>query len=354
MLLGLGGAGLLTGFHLYFPGQLSGMQTKHEPIDGFVSHADFEQECGHCHAPLHCVTDTRCQDCHIEVARQRASATGLHSRLPGTGRCQNCHVEHQGRQAVITTFAFNNVDHARLSGFSLDHHHQDYEGEGLHCTSCHTQDSYVAETLDCITCHTNEDHAYMAQHIEDFGIDCLACHDGRDRMADFDHNQVYTLDGVHAQTDCSECHADFVYAGTPRECASCHEEPTVHLGVFGLDCSRCHTAQAWNPAMLVRHNFPLDHASDSELECSLCHISTYVEHDCYQCHDHQVDQIQEVHAAEGIEAFENCVECHPSGRKTGQEKLDGQDPELERKVNPDDLHTTMLDIAAGQNHQNIP
>ncbi len=111
------GEGLYGHFHKYtFPGPLSAAQAA-EPIatethqkGGFSSHAEFEQECGHCHAPLHCVTDTKCQDCHMEIAEQRGTTTGLHSRLPGVNECQTCHTEHQGRDASITEFAFHNIE----------------------------------------------------------------------------------------------------------------------------------------------------------------------------------------------------------------------------------------------------
>ena len=76
------GEGLMVHFHKYSnPGPLSAARAA-EPkavvpihMGGISSHADFEQECGHCHAPLHCVTDTQCQDCHLEIAEQRLTAT---------------------------------------------------------------------------------------------------------------------------------------------------------------------------------------------------------------------------------------------------------------------------------------
>jgi len=68
---------------LLFPGHLTANAHKNEEIQGFVSHAEFEQDCGHCHGPIHCVEDRRCQDCHYEVAQDRANSTGLHGRLPG-------------------------------------------------------------------------------------------------------------------------------------------------------------------------------------------------------------------------------------------------------------------------------
>ncbi len=122
-------AGLYVGVKGYStllaPGPLSAVQEQGTELGGYGSHAEFEQECGHCHAPVHCITASRCQECHLDVAQDRMTAVGLHGRLPAN-QCQDCHVEHQGREAVITEFAFRNVDHEKLSGFSLADHQVDY------------------------------------------------------------------------------------------------------------------------------------------------------------------------------------------------------------------------------------
>ena len=78
----LGGWMILKKTGVLSPGRLSAVNENGETLGGYISHAEFEQECGHCHAPVHCVTDTRCQDCHLDVARQRAEAEGIHGSLP--------------------------------------------------------------------------------------------------------------------------------------------------------------------------------------------------------------------------------------------------------------------------------
>lgn len=110
--------------------------------------------------------------------------------------------------------------------------------------------------------------------------------------------------------------------GEPHECSACHEEPTVHAGQFGLNCSRCHTLQAWKPALLTRHTFLLDHGGEGPVSCQTCHTQTYSEYTCYECHDHNPEQMREKHAEEDIFEFENCVECHPTGRE-GEGRLFG-------------------------------
>jgi hypothetical protein len=102
--------------------------------------------------------------------------------------------------------------------------------------------------------------------------------------------------------------------GGPHECQSCHEEPLVHADRFGLNCARCHNLVAWKPALLSRHTFELDHGSEGNVTCETCHLDTYAGHTCYQCHDHQPEQMRQVHAEQLIFAIDNCVQCHPTGR----------------------------------------
>ena len=300
------------------PGPVSAIHLKDESLNGYASHADFEQDCGHCHAPVHCVTDTRCQDCHMDIAQQRSEARGLHGKLPGTDKCQTCHVEHRGREVVISEMAYSGVDHFGLSGFSLVSHKVDYENQPMDCDGCHSKDRFIDETLDCITCHANAEHDFMAEHIQLYGADCVACHDGIDRMRDFDHNDYYALEGQHAEAECLSCHEDLVYAGKSQDCASCHEEPELHAGGFGLECNRCHIATAWTPAQLTQHTFLLTHGGLPVDGCRSCHTAEFTTYDCVSCHDHTAEMMQEFHLNCGLEDYvsKSCVDCHPTSKKS--------------------------------------
>jgi hypothetical protein len=107
----------------------------------------------------------------------------------------------------------------------------------------------------------------------------------------------------------------------PHLCIACHEDPKVHAGQFGLDCVRCHTLDAWLPASLTRHNFRLDHGGEGEIACETCHIETYTENTCYECHDHQPDEMLKIHEAEGIYEFDLCMSCHPTGDEGEGDKI---------------------------------
>jgi len=309
-----GGAIYVHESGMLLPGPVSAVTRHNEGLGGFVSHAEFERECTHCHAPLHCITDVRCQDCHMDVARQRTEANGLHGHIP-SGRCQDCHMEHQGREVAMTTFAFANIDHDKMTGFSLVHHRTDYEDSPLTCESCHSQERYVNETLDCLSCHAHADHDFTADHMEQYGTNCTECHDGRDRMAYFDHNQIFPLEGKHSLAMCSDCHIDQTYTDTPRDCAGCHQEPDIHQGEFGTDCARCHIPAAWSPAHLTQHTFPLYHGSSENLPCETCHVQTYTDVSCYECHDHTPDQMQTSHTEIEDYAIKHCAACHPTGQR---------------------------------------
>lgn len=281
----------------------------------FRSHAEFEQDCAQCHAPWRGITADRCQNCHTDVAEQRATGNGLHGKLADTGRCQSCHTDHKGREAEITILALDSFDHERLTNFSLAHHDVNYDNSPLTCDQCHTQGFREIDVIDCATCHQTADAVFMAEHTDLFGADCLSCHDGRDTMADFDHAQIFVLDGAHLETTCQDCHANQLFQEPPRECAACHQEPEIHAGLFGLDCVRCHTTTAWTPAQLTEHTFPLDHGGQGTIACETCHEQTYTEYTCYNCHEHDPAQIREEHVEEDILDFENCTECHPTGQE---------------------------------------
>ena len=138
------------------------------------------------------------------------------------------------------------------------------------------------------------------------------------RFADWSQvDQIARDQGVDptelATFELSEVYIQALDVEDPHQCVACHEDPEVHADRFGLDCVRCHTLEAWLPAFLTRHTFELDHGGEDELACETCHLDNYVEHSCYECHDHQPDDMAEVHEAEQIFEYSDCIRCHPTG-----------------------------------------
>ncbi|MCA9936220.1 MAG: hypothetical protein H6662_08295 [Ardenticatenaceae bacterium] len=310
------GTAVYIHYHAYLsPGPLSAVNHTGEELGGFTSHAMFEQECSFCHAPVHCITDNRCQECHMDIAQQRAEAMGLHSLLPGTEQCQSCHVEHQGREAVISRVVFKNINHEGISGFSLAQHETRFDGTPMVCEDCHTEGRFAADEVNCVDCHTAAGEEMIAEHRVEHGENCRGCHDGQDSIVDFDHDAVYVLAQGHENVGCADCHAEQVFAGTPQTCESCHEEPDVHAGQFGQDCARCHTAVAWAPAQLTQHQFMLNHGDGETLACTSCHVTSYAEVTCEECHT-TADMIA-AHPAEKSPDFtlgQPCASCHSTGQ----------------------------------------
>ena len=267
--------------------------------------------CTQCHTPLlrPSETPTHCAGCHAEPP--------VHAAVFAAQDCADCHTAgawSPARAAGQAAFA-----HAAAE-FQLVNHTVDYAGQTITCANCHPGapiHDFAALPAACSECHTAAAPAFMAQHQLDFGGDCAGCHDGAGNMTNFDHAQVFALDGMHAALDCQACHQAHTFAGTPRECAACHAEPPIHAGVFGTQCAACHTTSAWAPAQLVQHSFPLDHGEQGEVPCATCHTETYTAYTCYNCHAHQPAEVQEEHAEEGIGTDElmRCAVCHPAGEE---------------------------------------
>jgi hypothetical protein len=244
--------------------------------------------------------------------------------------CRECHNQDAWSPASLDGQPFN---HAASTPFSLARHTQDYRGQAMICRDCHTSGLQAAFDLQvCVACHSEarpgddpqagSRAAVMAEHVAQFGPACLDCHDGTDRLSNFDHARVFPLEGAHAVIQCTACHQDRVFKGTPGQCAGCHAEPEIHAGSFGLECQLCHSVEAWTPASLRFHTFPLDHGEQGEVTCTTCHVAEYSAYTCYGCHEHQPAEVQEKHIEEGIampgiglDELPACVNCHPGGRK---------------------------------------
>lgn len=291
--------------------------------DGLDTMAQFTMEE---HAQIFALTGahqtTACESCHssgqFEGTPQDCAAChaepDAHLGLFSTN-CSECHTPDGWQPAIMDGQLF---EHAVSTGFSLITHVTNYDNQSFTCRTCHAaQDSFTFNSSQCADCHAKAEPQFINDHTAQFGNDCLACHDGTGEMANFDHAQVWPLDGQHAALDCTACHINQVFVGTASECVACHAEPLIHAGLFGLDCANCHTAVAWQPARLRQHTFPLNHGEQGELACETCHTTTYTEYTCYNCHEHDPAETEREHLEEGISQQEmaNCMACHPTGRE---------------------------------------
>ena len=456
----------------FSPGPVTAKSRNGVSLAGYISHADFEKQCGKCHDPLRTNLATKCLECHSNIKEQIQSGEGAHDLIATINECASCHPEHHGRNFDPTLASFKLFDHSNTN-FSLIWHQENYDATPMACEECHNGATFTVVTNQtCQDCHTQHDNKFAEAHVNDFGTDCLGCHDGVDRMQKFDHNQTgfklegkhgeirctdchttnnikdaakdckgchteptvhqglfeqtcdtchtpqawspatfddkpfghldtagfslarhqvdyskqiitcitchpkdwqnvdlqtcigchdqhdtifmsdhiqqftaecmtchdgvdrlsnfqhanfFPLEGKHASLECTDCHANKAFRGTPTECSQCHNEPEIHAGIFGLKCYYCHTADAWSPATLRQHVFPLNHGlSDvnTQSSCETCHGANYIDYTCYSCHDHQPEEIKQSHQTAGIaeQDLPACAKCHADGILTSEQK----------------------------------
>lgn len=317
-----------SGGAIFSPGELTAY-AQGQPINGFTSHADFQNDCTQCHVAFQGTAPEKCEVCHINIAEERAAGTGLHGKLKPeeAAACETCHTDHKGRDLDPNANAVKKFDHAIL-GFTLVRHVVNYDASPLSCTSCHASADFQFEAAACVTCHGASNVDFMLGHVRAFGQECRACHDGVDKTSNFDHAQTqFPLEGKHIEVECAACHKpEIAPQAAPVQCAACHAESPGHANVFtGQDCATCHTPTTWSPVKLGdRPRFQhantafqlVNHAKDyggSPITCTACHAQasagdfTAATQMCVDCHAGSDAAFMTVHVQKyGM----NCISCH--------------------------------------------
>jgi hypothetical protein len=253
----------------------------HDGIDSYGQHFDHnivafqltgkhdQLDCGACHTAARSIADLKAtpQECFSCHARDDA-----HQGQFGTG-CASCHTTEGWLPATF--------DHSKTQ-FPLTGAHI-----SLACTQCHTAPGFSALSTDCFSCHAKDD-----AHQGEFGTGCDSCHTTDAWLpATFDHSKTkFPLNGAHIGLTCSQCHANQVFTGLDAACASCHLDPSFHVGLFaGIACDQCHNTSAWSPAA-----FNLAHPNScgevtcidhERATCRDCHPSELASATCLKCHD---------------------------------------------------------------------
>ena len=248
-----------------------------------------------------------CAVCH-------SGARGLADFQSAKQDCAACHANddaHQGKFGVDCAGCHTPDDWKKAT---FDHSKAAFHLTGAHtevaCAKCHVNNLFKGTPQECNACHAKDD-----AHQGKFGVDCGGCHTPDDwKKASFDHSKAaFQLTGAHAGVECTKCHVNNIFKGTPQQCVACHTDPSFHTGFFPTDCTACHNTQAWSPAQFNQaHSFPLDHGGGST--CQTCHPNNLLTYTCYGCHEHNPDQIAAKHLEEGIRDFADCIRCHANGQ----------------------------------------
>ena len=192
------------------------------------------------------------------------------------------------------------------------------------CFACHAPFTGVSSER-CIVCHkpaeigrlTTTGQAItnprisMPFHQKLISQDCIACH------SDHAGYKRFRLEG--------RFNHDLLDKKTSEQCQDCHKSPTdsLHQQITG-NCAQCHTQEKWKPTTFDHTQyFALD--DNHNTRCITCHVGNdYSRYTCYGCHEHSPSSIQNEHIEEGINNFDNCVECHKSANEHDIRGRDGK------------------------------
>lgn len=341
-----------------------------------------------------------CRECHEEGTPYSLEAhRGPEVGRPDPRTCATCHESPHKRSFVMKAARTAGIDRpAQLAGVEANRlcvdchqpHHLTFQEDAdamtpeqhaasefvlddphdeVTCAECHDPElpyrqRYPGRDQDtCAACHDDVHQGqfsglefevaanFPGGEVDDVG--CLTCH----ARTHFDPNLFdvaahedtdLPLEGVHAETECAECHevdanGVRVFHGIDHRCETCHDD--AHLGFFDEvlaqnppvpfhgDCARCHDATGFSPV----DPGTFDHAfwtgypligAHAVTECTTCHQPTeepdatgrtlgrvtdvYGEvQGCFTCH-------QDVHEglfdkkglAKEIGGRRDCARCH--------------------------------------------
>jgi hypothetical protein len=127
---------------------------------------------------------------------------------------------------------------------------------------------------------------------------------------------------------CANCHKNGVYAGTARDCYSCHSadyqraQPNHAASGFPTSCEGCHTTNSWAGATFDHDGryFPIYSGKHRTVwsSCATCHVATnnFAIFECILCHEHSRDRVDPRHREVRGYTYDSqaCYRCHPTGQ----------------------------------------
>ena len=298
--------------------QWKGAKFDHNATKFPLTGAHVNQQCAQCHVnSVFAGTAAACEGCHL--TNYTATTNPNHVTAGFSKECSACHTTVQWKGAVF--------DHAKTR-FPLTGAHLNTQ-----CALCHVNGRYAGTLLTCEGCHsadftktTNPNHLTGG-----FPRDCTLCHTTVQwKGAKFDHTAAtkFPLTGAHVSAQCSQCHVNGLFKGTPATCEGCHlvnytgtTNPNHVAAGFSKDCTICHTTTQWRGAVFdhSKTKFPLTGAH-STTQCSACHVGgryAGTATTCESCHlaDYSKSTNNPNHVTAGFP--KDCSVCHTTTQWKG-------------------------------------
>lgn len=256
------------------------------------------------HSGISWVREISCTDCHPEsyLIFEDLSCSNCHGAFEKS--ILDVHVDDYGLECLSCHDGLESIN------LAYDHNQTDFPLLGQHqpitCDDCHSGTTSLSEFMSmpafCRTCHIQVD-----VHEGFLGNLCEECHDPTGwTNAVYDHSQTgFILDGGHTRLSCADCHIDQTYQGADPNCLSCHQDDEPHQGVFGTDCTICHTTNNWSELLF-------DHTGPYAPLCSTCHQkespTNHYQAQCSACHD--ISGWLPAFFSHSAINTSNCQSCH--------------------------------------------
>ena len=266
--------------------------------------------CSACHAGgVFAGTANTCAACHL--GDYAATTAPPHAAAGFAPDCASCHTEAAWRPSSFV----------HTATWPLGGRHA-----AVSCNACHAGGVFSGAPRACEGCHladfaatTDPPHA-----AEGYPTDCARCHAPAGWVPNtFDHESAWPLRGQHTEAHCYDCHTGSTFAGTPQDCAACHQadytgaqDPRHAPAGFAQDCASCHTESAWRPSSYLHPpSWPLSGAH-AQASCKSCHqadVYAGTLRECEDCHlPSYFATTDPPHAADGYPT--DCALCHaPAG-----------------------------------------
>ena len=255
----------------------------------------FGTDCGTCHTTSswetrkfdHDLANFNLTGKHINVSCEACHTDGIYK---GTlSDCASCHQKDDTHVGKLGTDCGSCHTTSAWIPATYNHNLSLFKLTGAHiiveCEQCHQNGTFKGTPTNCVSCHSKDD-----DHNGQFGTNCGSCHNSTAwKPATFDHNlSSFKLTGSHMNAECSQCHKNGTFKGTPSNCFACHAGNDKHNGGFGTNCGSCHSTSSWKSATFD-HNFSTFKLTGAHLNvsCGSCHkngVFKGTASNCFACH----------------------------------------------------------------------